>query len=458
MKAADALEKAVAMFEGFDIPMEGLEATDGRTALHLVLKPTKPVRMKEIESYEKDLCFALGAKEIEIHAPIRGTATIGINVRKDGRALSVTWKKTRGGDTFQSLSTPLSFILGRDEYDKDVVVDLAQLPHLLVGGTTGGGKSVFLHEMLCTFLERNTPDSLRLILVDPKRVDLVLYKGIPHNLTEPIVDPKKGLMALKWLGKEMERRYNILEENRVRDIVIYRQKYADKSLREFQKSDVYDVEKMPYIVFVVDELSDLMRAYPRECEKKIVQLTQISRAVGIHLVLSTSSVGAKVLPGLVRANIPARVAFQTANVYDSRSIIDGKGAERLRGAGESLFLDGTMTAPIQVQIPYISEVEVKACVAKLPKDGSSPSEFEFPRPRTMDAIFASMEEEVHDELFDEAKQAVIEVGKATTSFLQRKLGIGYSRAAQLIDALENAGVIGLADGSKPREVIDRETI
>jgi S-DNA-T family DNA segregation ATPase FtsK/SpoIIIE len=290
-------------------------------------------------------------------------------------------------------------------------------------------------------------------MVDPKRVELTLYNGIPHLLTPVITEPKKAILALKWAAKEMERRYDIFEKEKVRDISSYHAKMHGND----------NLLPMPYIVVVVDELADIMQAYPRELEAGIVRLAQMSRAVGIHLILSTQRPSVNVITGLIKANVPTRLALQVASQIDSRTILDAPGAEKLLGAGDMLFLSGDRGKPVRLQTAFISEDEVKNVVSYIKKHNSGDlSSIDFSGGSSngedgdsaIDAIMNStLDEDVDDDLYEEAKKAVLEAGKASTSYLQRKLRIGYSRAARLIDLLEEKGVIGSQDGSKPREVI-----
>ena len=341
------------------------------------------------------------------------------------------------------------------------------MPHLLVAGTTGAGKSVAIHDFIVSLLYRCGPERLRFIMVDPKRVELTVYNNIPHLLTPVITDAKKAILALKWLAKEMERRYNILEAEAVRDIASYHANVVAPSVAKAlvgkpaqSGKNGEPVEAMPYIVLVIDELADIMSTYPRELESGIVRLAQMSRAVGIHLLLSTQRPSVKVITGLIKANIPARVAMQVASQIDSRTILDTGGAEKLLGAGDMLFLSGEMSKPRRIQAPFISEGEVKQVVAHILKtsEGALPNEIDFSDARMgqgPDPIFSSSiaDESEDDELYADAKRTVIEAGKASTSYLQRKLGVGYARAARLMDILEERGIIGPADGAKPREII-----
>jgi S-DNA-T family DNA segregation ATPase FtsK/SpoIIIE len=357
-------------------------------------------------------------------------------------------------DEYQSSEKPLLVSMGKGISGKSFFANLAKAPHMLIAGATGSGKSVTIHAVIASLLFRNSPEDLKFIMIDPKRVELTLYNKIPHLLTPVITEPKKAILALKWAAKEMSRRYDILEKNACRDIDSYH-----KGLQE-------GMENMPYIVIIIDELADIMQTYPRELESAIVRLAQMSRAVGIHLILSTQRPSVNVITGLIKANVPTRVALQVASQIDSRTILDAAGAEKLLGAGDMLFQGGDMAKPVRLQSAYITESETKKVVKYLAdtyKDeimgeinlGAAGAE------AGKDAIFsANLEDDddigEEDDMYEQARDTVIETGKASTSFLQRKLGIGYSRAARLMDILEKKGVIGPANGAKPREVYTSE--
>jgi S-DNA-T family DNA segregation ATPase FtsK/SpoIIIE len=330
-----------------------------------------------------------------------------------------------------------------------------------VAGATGSGKSVAIHAIITSLLYRNGPNQLRFIMIDPKRVELTAYNGIPHLLTPVITDPKKSILSLKWAAKEMERRYNILEAEGVRDIESYHTTVLEPARKE-KRSEM--PETLPYIVIVIDELADIMQSYPRELEASIVRLAQMSRAVGIHLVLSTQRPSVNVITGLIKANVPTRLALQVASQIDSRTILDQGGAESLLGAGDMLYLSSDMQKPVRIQTAYISEGEVKKVVRHI-KDNNAGDLSSIDMGgvangtgEANDVISLTNgleDEEIDDDLYQAAKAAVEEAGRASTSYLQRKLRIGYSRAARLMDLLENKGVIGAADGAKPREVLSR---
>jgi S-DNA-T family DNA segregation ATPase FtsK/SpoIIIE len=450
--------------QNFGIQVEMDEASIGPTVTRYAMKPAEGVRLSKIVALQSNLELALAASPVRIEAPIPGKSLVGIEVPNIART-TLGMAPIVSDEQFTSSGKSLLLGLGRAINGAPIFVDLAKMPHMLVAGTTGAGKSVTIHGFVVSLLYRCGPERLRFIMVDPKRVELTLYNSIPHLLTPVITDAKKAILALKWLAKEMERRYNILETERVRDIASYHENIVAPALAKADKnSDKPMPEAMPYIVVIIDELADIMTAYPRELEAGIVRLAQMSRAVGIHLILSTQRPSVKVITGLIKANIPARVALQVSSQIDSRTILDMGGAESLLGAGDTLFLSGEMSKPNRIQAPYISEDEVKKVVSFIVKNNGSesPSEIDFADAAKVgsgiDAVFASMDSNAEgndddDDLYPEAKKTVVEAGKASTSYLQRKLGVGYARAARLMDLLEDRGVIGPADGAKPRDII-----
>lgn len=447
--------------KNFNIEVEMDEVSIGPSVTRFALKPAEGVRISRIIGLQNNLELALAASPIRIEAPIPGKSLVGIEVPNTQKA-TVGLASLLGNAEYADSPKPLLVALGRDITGIPHFANLAKMPHCLIAGTTGSGKSVTIHALIASLLFRNSPEQLRFIMVDPKRVELTLYNGIPHLLTGVITDAKKAILSLKWAIKEMERRYDILQSERVRDIGSYHEKIyrpakakMPKKPSDEEKSSM--PEPMPYIVIFIDELADLMSAYPRELEACIVRLAQMSRAVGIHLVLSTQRPSVNVITGLIKANVPSRIALQVASQIDSRTILDQIGAEKLLGAGDMLFLSGDLAKPIRLQSAYISEEELHG-VADYLKNQSGVHELESIDLDNVggngsEAAFGSMGGDVDDDLFEEAKQAVTEAGKASTSYLQRKLRIGYSRAARLMDLLEERGVIGPQDGSKPREVL-----
>lgn len=444
----------------FGIQVEMDEANIGPTVTRYSMKPAEGVRLAKIVALQSNLELALAASPVRIEAPIPGKSLVGIEVPNISRT-TLGMGPLVSDEGFTSSDKSLLIALGRTITGAPQYADLARMPHMLVAGTTGAGKSVTIHDIVVSLLHRCGPERLRFIMVDPKRVELTLYNPIPHLLTPVITDAKKAILALKWLAKEMERRYNILEAERVRDIGSYHDTILKPALEKGPQDGLPMPEAMPYIVLIIDELADIMTAYPRELEGGIVRLAQMSRAVGIHLILSTQRPSVKVITGLIKANIPARIALQVSSQIDSRTILDMGGAESLLGAGDMLFLSGEMSKPNRVQAPYISEAEVKNIVAYIAKHNEPTLATTIDMADKVaggtDAIFSSMighdSEEDDDELYQDAKRTVIEAGKASTSYLQRKLGVGYARAAKLMDILEERGVIGPADGAKPREII-----
>jgi S-DNA-T family DNA segregation ATPase FtsK/SpoIIIE len=439
----------------FGVSVEMDEVTVGPTVTRYALKPAQGVKLSRIVGLQNELALALSAKTIRIEAPIPGKSLVGIEIPNKVKS-TVGLATLLADDKFQNSPKPLTVALGRGLSGKSIFGNLAKMPHLLVAGTTGSGKSVTIHSIITSLLYRNGPEDLRLILVDPKRVELTLYNKIPHLLTPVITDPKKTILALKWAAREMDRRYDILQAESVQNIESYHSNVYGKS----KKDEV--AERLPYIVIVIDELADIMQTYPRELESAIVRLAQMSRAVGIHLILSTQRPSVNVITGLIKANIPTRVALQVSSQIDSRTILDQGGAEKLLGAGDMLYSCAETPQPERLQSAFISEEEVKKVVEYLRKAymDELPDTIELSGniDKGSSSIFSDnigSDNDGDDDLYEDARLTVIEAGKASTSYLQRKLGVGYARAAKLIDMLEERGVIGPGNGAKPRDVLEK---
>jgi S-DNA-T family DNA segregation ATPase FtsK/SpoIIIE len=436
----------------FGISVEMDEVTIGPTVTRYALKPAQGVKLSRIVGLQNDLALALAAHPIRIEAPIPGKSLVGIEIPNKVKS-TVGLATLLSDDKFQNSPKPLTVALGRGLSGKAVFGNLAKMPHALIAGTTGSGKSVTIHSVITSLLYRNGPEDLRLIMVDPKRVELTLYNKIPHLLTPVITDSKKTILALKWAAKEMDRRYDILESESVRDIESYHANIYGKGKKD------ETVERMPYIVIVIDELADIMQTYPRELESAIVRLAQMSRAVGIHLILSTQRPSVNVITGLIKANVPTRVALQVSSQIDSRTILDAGGAEKLLGAGDMLYASGEMSQPERLQSAFISEEEVKKVVEYLKKAymDELPDTIELSGSieKGNNLFESGLGSDEEDDLYEDARATVMEAGKASTSYLQRKLGVGYARAAKLIDMLEERGVVGPGNGAKPRDVLEK---
>ena len=456
---ANIIKRTLLKF-GIDVEMD--EISIGPSVTRYSLKPAEGIKVSRIVALQNDLALALAAHPIRIEAPIPGKSLVGIEIPNSVKT-TVGLGTILASDEYQLSGKPLLVSLGKSIPGKCYFGNMEKMPHLLIAGATGSGKSVTIHSIITSLLFRNSPEHMKFMMIDPKRVELTLYNKIPHLLTPVITDPKKAILALKWAAKEMDRRYDILEAEKVRDIESYHQNILGSGKIVNDKKDgngeEETIETMPYIIIVIDELADIMQSYPRELESAIVRLAQMSRAVGIHLILSTQRPSVNVITGLIKANIPARIALQVASQIDSRTILDTGGAEKLLGAGDMLYIGAEMSKPVRLQSPFISETEVKKVVKYLTDayKNEIPSGINFTENNekniAFDAMFENESMEDEDELYEKAKEEVLKAGRGSTSYLQRRLGVGYSRAAKLIDILEEKGVIGPPNGSKPREVI-----
>lgn len=430
--------------ESFGIPVEMGDIAVGPTVTQYTLKPAEGIKLSRITALQDDLALSLAAHPLRIEAPIPGKSLVGIEVPNQSVAI-VHLRELLESPEFKRRKTALAIPIGRDVAGNTWIGDLNKMPHLLVAGQTGSGKSVALHSVIVSLLYQNGPDTLKLILVDPKRVEMPLYNDIPHLLTPVITDMKKTVNSLKWLIAEMDRRYIFLEKLGKRNINDY------NSVAK---------EKMPCITFVVDEMADLMSSMGHEVEGLIIRLAQMARAVGIHLILATQRPSVEVITGLIKANVPARIAFAVASITDSRTILDYAGAEKLIGRGDMLYTSAELAKPKRLQGAFLSDAEINKVVDYLKQSGDKPEYeqgvVEKQKSLNGDGSIDFSDPDQGDELFEEAKETVLQAGKASTSFLQRRLKVGYARAARLMDLMEEAGIVGPADGAKPREILINE--
>ncbi len=434
----------------FNIDVEMGEVSIGPTVTQYTLRPAVGVKLSKIVGLQNDLSLALAAHPLRVEAPIPGKALVGIEVPNKKSAI-VGLRDLFESEDYVESKQFLPLAIGRDVAGFPVVTALEKMPHLLIAGATGTGKSVVLNVILSSLLYRHSPDMLKLILVDPKRVELSLYNGIPHLITPVIVDTKKVVNALKWSVHEMEKRYEKLSNVGSRDIM----SYNTKQIAAHQ-------ELMPFIVIVIDELADLMASHGRDVEAAIVRLAQMARAVGIHLIVSTQRPSVEVITGLIKANITSRIALQVASQIDSRTILDASGAEKLLGHGDMLYQSGDSGARMRrVQGALVTEKEVKDIVDFVRQQGeqrdivAAEKGDSVPLMKIDEVVAGSASasgDDMGDALFDEAKEVVVQAGKASASLLQRRLRVGYARAARLLDLLEEQGIIGPGEGAKPREV------
>lgn len=443
--------------ESFGIPVEMGEINIGPKVTRYTLKPAEGVKLSRITALSQDLALVLAAHPIRIEAPIPGKSLVGVEVPNKTAAL-VRLGSLMAYKEFAD-SGPLGFALGRDVTGEPVFANIDKMPHLLVAGATGSGKSVIIHSLLTSLFYKNSPATLRTIMIDPKRVELSNYEGLPHLVSPVVTDNKKAIAVFRWALAEMDRRYDILLRAGNRDVKGYNAGHKDNVL--------------PYILIVVDELADLMTSYGREVEGSIVRLAQMARATGIHLVLATQRPSVEIITGLIKANISARIALQVASQIDSRTILDTSGAEKLLGGGDLLFTSSELSQPRRLQGAYITEEEITRVAGFIRNNNATPveepdEEMDFANGSTSltavggeDAAVSSAtvsfdefmsEGGDDDELYEEAVATVVAAKKASASLLQRRLKVGYARAARLLDIMEERGVIGPGEGAKPREV------
>lgn len=444
---AEAIREKLDQF-GIDVTMKSVHV--GPTVTQFTLEPSAGVKLNKITTLKSDLALALAAPNVRIEAPIRGKKLVGIEIPNEKRA-TVGMREILESDFWESDESPLKLAVGRDVAGKPIVVDLAKMPHLLIAGKTGSGKSVAMNAFLVSLLWNNSPEDLRMIMIDPKRVELAPYNHLPHLLTPVIVEPEKSVSALAWAVAEMNRRYKDFAAKRCRNIAEHNEKFPDA--------------KEPYVVIVIDELADLMMVAGKDVEAAICRIAQMARAVGMHLIVATQRPSVDVVTGLIKANLPARIAFRVSSGIDSRVVIDGIGAEDLLGFGDMLYLDGNSGDLSRIQGLYVTNEEVERITNHI--------KLQFPEAIANDEITSQsiegmakggvltagmggeIEDEKLDALFNDAVNVVLETGKASASFLQRRLEVGYARAARLLDQMESRGIVGPARGAKAREIYGR---
>ncbi len=435
--------------ESFGIPALMGEINVGPAVTRYTLKPAEGIKLSRITALNPDLSLSLAASPIRIEAPIPGKSLVGIEVPNKSAAV-VRLGSLMNYPDFQK-SGQLGFVMGRDVSGEPVFANIEKMPHLLVAGATGSGKSIFVHSLLISLLFKNSPETLRLVLIDPKRVELSIYDGIPHLVSPVVTENKKAAGVFRWAVSEMDKRYEILQRSGSRDIKSYNAAHKD--------------EPMPYILIAIDELADLMSSFGREVEGSIVRLAQMARATGIHLLLATQRPSVEVITGLIKANITSRVALQVASQIDSRTIIDTPGAEKLLGRGDLLFISAELSKPKRIQGSFLTEDEIKSVTNFIRTNNATPESagenvnFESAGEKEGSAGSGGgqnfddyMADDDGDELMDEAIAIVKESNKASASLLQRRLKVGYARAARLLDLMETAGLIGPGDGAKPRDI------
>ncbi len=425
----------VKTFGQFGIPVEVMDVKIGPTVTQYAIKPSNGVKLARIVALQNDLALALAAHPIRIEAPIPGKSLVGIEVPNQTIG-KVCLRELLESKEFKTRKTSFTVPIGKDISGTTQLLAVEKTPHMLVAGATGSGKSVCLNTIIISLLYQNGPDDMKLIMVDPKRVELGVYAGIPHLLVPPIVKADEAINALKWGVREMERRLDHLAKFGARDIDSYNQKAK---------------EKMPRIVIIIDELGDLMSQNKRDVEAVIVRIAQMARAAGIHLILATQRPSVDVITGTIKANIPTRLAFAVASGVDSKTILDVGGAEKLLGRGDMLLSSPDMSKPRRMQGAYLSEKEIERIV-KFLKD-ENPPDYNYQITEGASAAGTVLNAEDQDDLLTEAIQMVIESGKASTSYLQRRLKVGYSRAARMIDLMTQMGVVSVGEGAKPRDIL-----
>ncbi len=434
-KNRETIQKTLKDFT-IDVTMSDVNV--GPTVSQYTLKPADGVKLTAITAREKDLALALAAPSVRLEAPIPGKSAVGVEIPNKASA-TVTLREILESDEWKKVDSNLNLALGRDAAGLPFVVDLKRMPHMLIAGATGSGKSVCINSLLINLLYHNSPNTMRLLLVDPKRVEFTEYNGIPHLLAPVVTEVDKTVSLLKWTVAEMERRFKLFAESSARNIEVYNENPTDG--------------KLPYIVVIIDELADLMTQAANEVETSIVRIAQMARAVGIHLIVATQRPSVDVITGLIKANIPTRVAFAVASNADSRTILDQGGAEKLLGRGDMLYVSSDMAQPKRVQGVMVTDKEIHTVTEFLKREGHTEYDESITNFKAQSSHALGGGGDVDDSMYEDAKELVVQTGKASASLLQRRLRVGYARAARLLDLLEEQGVIGPADGAKPRDIL-----
>jgi len=464
----------------FNIDASPGDITRGPAITRYELYPARGVRVDKISSLERDLARATRAERINILAPIPGKDTVGVEIA-NSKKVKVTLREILESEDWTHTKNRIPIVLGKDVYGKIILGDMAQMPHCLVAGTTGSGKSVCINAIIASILFRFSPEDLRFVMIDPKVVEMQMYNALPHLVMPVVTDPKKVLLALRWVVNEMETRYKIFAKVGVRNVTGFNARPKPKSQRELdlEKSPVEPAEarstgeeeaegssvsvprdddliipdRMPYIVVIIDELADLMQTAPADVESAIARITQMARAAGIHMIVATQTPRADVVTGVIKANIPTRIAFQVASALDSRVILDENGAERLLGQGDMFYRPPGTSRLIRSQGVLVTDDEIRNLVEFVSAQGAPAFD-----PGIQDQLESSarVEEEVSEEdemLVEKCLEIIRQEKKASTSMLQRRLRLGYTRAARVVDILERRGILGPGDGAKPREIL-----
>ncbi|MBU4484682.1 DNA translocase FtsK, partial [bacterium] len=446
----------------FDVEGRVTEIHPGPVITMYEFEPSAGTKVSKIANLQSDLSLNMGGRSIRVVPHLPGKAAVGIEVPNYER--EIVWLKDIIADPkFKKSKTKLPLAIGKDTEGNSLISDLTKMPHLLIAGATGTGKSVCINAMICSILYKAQPEEVRFLMIDPKMLELSIYDGIPHLLLPVVTRPKKAVVAFNWAVREMERRYRTLADAAVRSIVGYNEKIDKGGLKlvDEEKADemliqnpeaVCHVGKLPYIVIIVDELADLMMTASKDIEESITRLAQMARAVGIHLILATQRPSVDVITGLIKANFPCRLSFKVSAKHDSRTILDQNGADHLLGNGDMLFLAPGAQGLKRAHGAFITEVEIERVVAHIKKQGEPVYNEDILKTQES-GLAGTLGDEEHDELYDTAIKLVAETHQASISMIQRKLRIGYNRAARMVEMMEEQGIVGPQDGSKPREVL-----